>query len=139
MILYLVNIITTASFTYYIHKWEIRPEDSGFTSDEEFVSIWWTGQYDENSRTWGFTTNHAFTIIVFANWFSFILVLWGNKFFGVLINIFFSMLYDLVKFLVLYGVIFMLFVFVFNIALIEYADFLTIWSSIKKTFEIAMG
>lgn len=56
-----------------------------------------------------------------------------------MINIFFAMLKDLAKFMVLYGLIFMIFVFICILALTENEHFTNIWSAIKKTFEMSMG
>jgi len=67
------------------------------------------------------------------------LILRGSRFFGPLINIFFSMLQDLAKFMVLYGLVFLIFVFVCMLAMTENENFNNLWSAIKKVFEMSMG
>jgi len=98
MILYSTNLIFSFVAYYLVKKYEIRPENSEYTTDEKLATnVWWPAlNYDEKGEDPVITTVHTQSILVFTNWFLFILILKGSKFFGVLISIFFSMLLDLV-------------------------------------------
>ena len=63
----------------------------------------------------------------------------GHRILGPLVNTFFSMLHDIAKFSLLYLIIFMIFVFVSSISMVENEGFNDVWKSIKSIFMISMG